>query len=85
MDLQEANNGTRHNESLSEVASLNFDRFIGSLGSFLPAPGETMEPNGAHDGDLDLDIQTDRSSDEHIARPSSTVCTSVESGLSHHP
>ena len=39
MDLQEANNATTHQHShISSIGSLNFNRFIGSLGSSLPAP-----------------------------------------------
>ena len=42
MDLQEANNATMHQHSqVSSIESLNFNRFIGSIGSSLPAPGET--------------------------------------------
>ena len=41
MDLQEANNAMMHQHShTSSIGSLNFNRFIGSLGSSLPAPGE---------------------------------------------
>ena len=39
IDLQEANNTTLRQESLASLPSLNFDRFVGSLGSSLPVPG----------------------------------------------
>ena len=40
IDLQEANNTTLHQESLASLPSLNFDRFVGSLGCPLPAPDQ---------------------------------------------
>lgn len=46
IDLQEANNGKHHQHSLSsvqlgQIATLDFNRVVGSLSSSLAAPGET--------------------------------------------
>ncbi|KAI0722674.1 hypothetical protein C8Q76DRAFT_793688 [Earliella scabrosa] len=38
MDLQEVNNNMAHQNSLASMGSLRFERFIGSLGTTLPAP-----------------------------------------------
>ena len=43
MNLQEANNTMMHQECFSSVGTLNFNRFIGSIASSLPAPGDASE------------------------------------------
>ena len=40
-----------HQGSLASMSSLNFNRFIGSLGSALPAPIVAFEPSDVHEHD----------------------------------
>ena len=54
MDLQEANNSMVHADSLSSVRSLDFNRFIGSLGSSLPAPGQASDAVNNQSADIGL-------------------------------
>ncbi|KAI0758211.1 hypothetical protein C8Q74DRAFT_1441781 [Fomes fomentarius] len=59
MDLQEAHDAATHQHShISSMSSLHFNDVIGSLGSSLPAPGETAEVQTApleNDGEMEME------------------------------
>ncbi|KAI0774510.1 hypothetical protein C8Q74DRAFT_840811 [Fomes fomentarius] len=59
MDLQEASNAATHQHShISSMSTLHFSRVIGSLGSSLPAPGETSEVQSVpqeNDGEIEME------------------------------
>ncbi|KAI0758231.1 hypothetical protein C8Q74DRAFT_1210254, partial [Fomes fomentarius] len=70
IDLQEAHNAATHQHShMSSMSSLNFNRVIGSLGSSLPAPGETSEEQSVPQGD-DGDMEMERL-DNGVVEPDS--------------
>ena len=59
IDLQEANNSKYHQHSLSsiqlgQIGSLSFNRFVGSLGSSLAAPGEASSEHDPQNHHSDL-------------------------------
>ncbi|KAI0722669.1 hypothetical protein C8Q76DRAFT_719703 [Earliella scabrosa] len=55
MNLQEANNTMMHQECFSSVGTLNFNRFIGSIASSLPAPGDASERTRYEEDDRSWD------------------------------
>ncbi|KAI0722609.1 hypothetical protein C8Q76DRAFT_782827 [Earliella scabrosa] len=71
IDLQEANNAMLDQGSLASMGSLAFNRFVGSLGSSLPAPLEDFtsasEPTGIHEDDQHMEEGGDETVDtSHI-------------------
>lgn len=57
MDLQEANQKMMHQDALSSVGTLNFNQFISSLGSYVPAAAaESVNNNTSVPDEVDSGV-----------------------------
>ncbi len=72
MDLQEASNAASHQHSqVSSMSSLDLSRIIGSLGSSLPAPGETCQlgESGLQGNDTKMEMERLEPPDNEVVVP----------------